>query len=95
MLLQDAGMIAAMRPCLAAQQPLAVQVTALRCLDALCKLSPARQEAAAVEGMVPLLAAIIRTPPLTVPKGSSTGVLSLVTSVVPPSAFPRAAQYTM
>ena len=68
---QDAAAIPALVPCLALQQPLSVQLSALRGLDNLCKISATRQEAAAMAGIVPSLVSLMQ---LASEQSSPTGV---------------------
>lgn len=58
MLVQDAGSIPVLLPYLGRRHSSAVQLEALHALYNLCKISRTRQEAAAVAGIVPYLAAL-------------------------------------
>ncbi len=58
MLVQDAGSIPVLLPYLGRRHSAAVQLEALHALYNLCKISRTRQEAAAVAGIVPYLAAL-------------------------------------
>ncbi|CAL8466918.1 g6454 [Coccomyxa elongata] len=64
--LQDAGSIPVLLPYLGRRHSAAVQLEALHALYNLCKISRTRQEAAAVAGIVPYLAALAQ------PQGAST-----------------------
>ncbi|KAK9805369.1 hypothetical protein WJX73_007659 [Symbiochloris irregularis] len=60
--LHEAGAITVLPQCLALRRPMRVRMDALCALDFLCKRDCARQEAAAVAGVVPHLVALIEGP---------------------------------
>lgn len=62
LIMQDAGTIPVLLPYLGRRHSAAVQLEALHALYNLCKISRTRQEAAAVAGIVPYLAALAVPP---------------------------------
>lgn len=83
-MVQDAGSIPVLLPYLGRRHSAAVQLEALHALYNLCKISRTRQEAAAVAGIVPYLAAlaqpqVIQRPPPPVHLLFSPGVCMGVT----------------